>query len=98
MKDRALIENVFWYGVELKELAQDALDALQEGRGEDCKRAIVDILRQVDLLNRRLHFFAGDEGIAHAGQDLGSDTRNQEGQARVLPGRPEASGAERPGQ
>lgn len=66
MKDRALIENVFWHGVELKELAQGALDALQEDRREDCKRAIVDILRQVDLLNRRLHFFAGDEGVAQA--------------------------------
>lgn len=69
MKDRALIENVFWYGVELKELAQGALDALQEDRREDCKRAIVDILRQVDLLNRRLHFFADNESIAHVGQD-----------------------------
>lgn len=63
MKDRALIENVFWYGIELKELAQGALDALQEGREEDCKRAIMGIMRQIDLLNRRLHFFAGDEGL-----------------------------------
>ncbi len=67
MTDRALIENAYRHGAEVTGLAQEALDALNAGDSEACRKSLLDVLASVDRFNRLL-FVCGpmQEGNAQA--------------------------------
>lgn len=67
MTEKALIELGYRYGVEVRELAQAALDALARKDVEACRKSLLDVLASVDRFNRLL-FACGpmQEGNARA--------------------------------
>ena len=67
MTDRALIELGYRHGVEVRDLAQDGLDALKNQDVDACRKALLEICASVDRFDRTL-FASGplQEGNAKA--------------------------------
>ena len=78
MTDKALIELGYRYGVEVRDLARNALDALNSGDPDACRLGLIELIMNVDTYHRTL-FASGpmQEGNARASGPM------QEGNARA---------------
>ena len=67
MTDKALIELGYRYGVEVRDLARNALDALNSGDPDACRLGLIELIMNVDTYHRTL-FASGpmQEGNARA--------------------------------
>ena len=67
MTDKALIELGYRYGVEVRDLARNALDALNGGDPDACRLGLIELIMNVDVYHRML-FASGplQEGNARA--------------------------------
>lgn len=67
MTDRALIELCYRHGVEVRDLAQDGLEALAREDLDACRKALLELLASLDRYHRTL-FASGpmQEGNARA--------------------------------
>lgn len=54
MTDRALIENAYRHGAEVRDLAQEALAALDSQDVNACREALLELLASVDRYHRAL--------------------------------------------
>lgn len=67
MTDRALIENAYRHGAEVRDLAQEGLDALARKDVEACRKALLELLVSLDRYHRTLFAHGSlQEGNAHA--------------------------------
>ncbi len=67
MTDKALIELGYRYGVEVRDLARNALEALNGGDADACRLGLIELIMNVDTYHRTL-FASGPmlEGNARA--------------------------------
>ena len=65
--NKALIELGYRYGAEVRDLAQEGLDALKSEDLEACRKTLLELLASVDRYHRALFAHGSlQEGNAHA--------------------------------